>query len=112
MSTATQEDWISISRLREMLACTWYKLGKYQKLCVLPLPDMIVNGRGMYRAARFPAIKAAVDAYEQAIIDAERNVRIAEIEQDRQAEAARQARTQELAQMYQRRAEAVEAGLL
>jgi hypothetical protein len=107
MPAITQEDWITISRLRLMLECTWYKLIRYQKLSVLPLPDMIVNGRGMWRAARFPAIKAAVDNYEEAIRQAERNELQTIARAEREAEEARQVRTQELGAMYQRRAEEV-----
>jgi hypothetical protein len=91
MPAITQEDWITISRLRLMLECTWYKLIRYQKLSVLPLPDMIVNGRGMWRAARFPAIKAAVDAYEEAIRQAERNELQTQARADREAQEARKA---------------------
>jgi hypothetical protein len=104
---STQTDWKTISALRIFLAITWYRLAKYQKLGVVPLPDGFQNGRPMWREIRFPAIKTAVDAYEEGIRQAERNELQAQRQTEREAEEARKARTRDLSEMFQRRAEQV-----
>ena len=107
MTPSTQTDWKTISALRLFLGVTWYRLAKYQKLGVIPLPDGFQNGRGMWREIRFPAIKAAVDAYEEGIRQAERNEAQAQRQVEREAEEARKERTRDLAEMYERKAEEV-----